>query len=63
MTNLKNAVTILSIGLLLGGLLSACGKHPSHVDAPEDVQNDTYPLVYPDPATDPKPTYPAPGQP
>lgn len=35
--------------------LAACGKKPSSVDPPQGEDNDTFPLTYPDPATDPKP--------
>jgi hypothetical protein len=35
--------------------LSACGKKPNFVDAPESTQTDQYPRTYPDIATDPKP--------
>jgi len=44
--------------LLCGFVLASCGKKASHVEAPPDVEVDHYPLIYPDPATDPKPVEP-----
>jgi hypothetical protein len=41
--------------LLLCLILAACGKRAGSVSPPDDVENDKFPLVYPDPATDPKP--------
>jgi hypothetical protein len=35
--------------------LTACGKKPSQVDPPPGVEEDAFPRIYPDPATDPKP--------
>jgi hypothetical protein len=35
--------------------LAACGKKPNQVDPPPTVEEDTFPRIYPDPATDPKP--------
>jgi hypothetical protein len=44
---------LLAFGFMLA--LAGCGKKPGHVDAPDDVENDTYPRTYPDLSTDPKP--------
>ena len=44
--------------LAFGLMLAACGKKPGMVDPPPDVENDTFPHVYPDPSTDPKPESP-----
>jgi predicted small lipoprotein YifL len=41
--------------LMLGFVLTSCGKKPGHLDPPPDVTEDNFPMVYPDPATDPKP--------
>jgi hypothetical protein len=41
--------------LLLCGALAACGKRPAQVDAPPNVEESSYPRIYPDPATDPSP--------
>ncbi len=52
------ALRVLFMLLLASGLLAsvaACGKKPSTVDPPLGVEDDQYPRVYPDPATDPKP--------
>ncbi len=46
------AVFLLAL-LVLG--LAACGKKPGHLDPPPDVTEDNFPLIYPDPDTDPKP--------
>jgi hypothetical protein len=43
--------------LVLGLSLAACGKKPGSVDPPDNVTNDTFPLTYPDPTTDPAATY------
>lgn len=45
-TRLIVAATIVSTALAV----SACGKRPSFVDAPEGVTNDTYDKSYPAPA-------------
>jgi hypothetical protein len=29
---------------------SSCGKKPPHVDPPSDVEDDTFPQIYPNPA-------------
>lgn len=51
------SIFLLSLVLLLGSglLLTGCGKKPNQVDPPPDVANDTFPRIYPDPSTDPKP--------
>ncbi|NCC03522.1 MAG: hypothetical protein EOM37_05675 [Proteobacteria bacterium] len=36
-------------------VVSGCGKRPSQVDTPAHNGQITYPRIYPDPATDPKP--------
>jgi hypothetical protein len=36
-------------------VLAACGKRPGSVDPPADVTDDKFPMIYPDPSTDPKP--------
>jgi hypothetical protein len=41
--------------MVAGLALAGCGKKPGSVDPPPEVTNDTFPQVYPDPATDPKP--------
>jgi hypothetical protein len=41
--------------MILGFVLTGCGKRATMVDAPDSVTDDTFPRVYPDPATDPKP--------
>ena len=49
-------VAALLLLFLLGGTLAACGKKAAHVDAPDDVQDDTFPhQKYPDIKTDPAP--------
>jgi len=47
----------LTILIVSGMTLTACGKKPGRVDPPisMDGKDDTFPLVYPDPETDPKP--------
>ena len=55
MTNFATKITILLLCAFLGLSLSACGKRAAHVSPPDDVKQDTFPSVYPDPATDPKP--------
>lgn len=51
----KGIFILMMLGVILCIGLSACGKKPGSVDAPPDVTEDKFPLVYPDPATDPKP--------
>jgi PBP1b-binding outer membrane lipoprotein LpoB len=41
--------------LLSAVLLGGCGVKPAAVDAPGDVEEDTFPRTYPDLATDPAP--------
>lgn len=41
--------------LLSAVLLGGCGVKPAVVDAPGDVEEDTFPRTYPDLATDPAP--------
>ena len=48
----------LLMGLGLALSLAACGKKPGHVDPPLGVDDDQFPKIYPDPATDPKPEPP-----
>jgi hypothetical protein len=38
-------------GMMLLGIMSvsSCGKKPPRVDAPSGKENDTFPLIYPDP--------------
>jgi len=38
-------ICIMSVG--------ACGKKPPHVDPPEGAEDTKFPLVYPDPKTNP----------
>jgi hypothetical protein len=53
----KKRVTVLTLtlALTLTVPLVGCGKKPGYVDPPPEVTNDNFPLIYPDPATDPKP--------
>lgn len=39
--------------VLMVVLLSSCGKRPAHIDPPSEVESNSFPRVYPDPATDP----------
>jgi hypothetical protein len=55
----RRTIFILLACLLLALPLNACGKRPAHVDPPEGVVDDTYPLTYPDPKTDPPPSQPS----
>jgi len=50
-------LTVLSFCLVSGLALAVggCGIKPAKVSPPPGVQKDTFPKVYPDPATDPKP--------
>lgn len=43
----------IGLALTLGG----CGKKPGSVDPPPWVENDVYPVTYPDTSLDPKPTW------
>ena len=49
--------TIIGILALLLMILplSACGKKPNQLDPPPGAQDNAFPKIYPDPATDPKP--------
>lgn len=49
----KNLALIGGFALVLA--LGACGKKANHVNAPPGVDDDRFPLTYPDPATDPQP--------
>ena len=51
----RRRAAFFALGMLLAAGLFACGKKPSQLDPPSGVENDTFPYVYPDPATDPKP--------
>jgi predicted small lipoprotein YifL len=44
---------ILLTGMMLICVMSvcACGKKPPHVDPPEDSDDTTFPIIYPDPST------------
>jgi predicted small lipoprotein YifL len=57
MPDFKKNVIFLFAVFILALALAACGKRPARVDPPDDVVDDTFPLTYPDPATDPTPTY------
>jgi hypothetical protein len=46
---------IFAMLLVVGFGLSGCGKKPNHVDPPLSVEDDTFPRIYPDLDTDPKP--------
>lgn len=35
--------------------LCACGKRPGQLEPPPGVSENDFPLIYPDPSTDPKP--------
>ena len=51
-------LTVLSFYLTLAVALAAvggCGVKPGKLTPPPSAQKDTFPKVYPDPATDPKP--------
>jgi predicted small lipoprotein YifL len=50
-----NRATLALALLVLGFVLAACGKKAGRLDPPPDVENDKYPMTYPDSATDPKP--------
>jgi len=54
-------LTVLSFHLTLALALAAvggCGIKPGKLAPPPSAQQDTFPRVYPDPATDPKPERP-----
>ena len=55
MTSKIKFVLTLFLLVALGVALSACGKRAAHVDPPDSVEDDKYPFVYPNPATDPAP--------
>ena len=48
------AIALIWMGSLVVFGLSACGKKPGQVDPPPGVSKNSFPSVYPDPATDPK---------
>lgn len=48
-------LSVLVLLLLCLVTVSACGKRPPEVDAPESAKTQTFPRVYPDPSTDPTP--------
>jgi predicted small lipoprotein YifL len=49
----------ICLALLLLASLAACGKKASELDPPPGAENLTFPQIYPDPSTDPKPHPPA----
>ena len=53
MAKFPTKITCLLLGALALGSLGGCGKKGSHVYAPDDLEDDNYPFIYPDPATDP----------
>lgn len=55
MVHSKRIILVLLAGLAFCGALAACGKKAAHVDPPQGVDDDRFPFVYPDPATDPTP--------
>lgn len=56
-------ILILAMALCLILPLCACGKKPDMVDPPSGVVKDKFPRAYPDGATDPDATVPAPMKP
>lgn len=46
-------LAVVLMAVLFGAC--ACGKKPGSVDPPPGVAKSDFPLIYPDPATDPKP--------
>lgn len=48
-------VGAVALILTLALTLASCGKKPGSVDPPLGAENEKFPNVYPDPATDPKP--------
>ena len=53
MTNSLTKTIFLLFGVLALASLGACGKKANHVFPPDDLAEDNYPYIYPDPATDP----------
>ncbi len=54
-------LTDLTFCLALAGAVAAlggCGIKPTHLGAPKGADQNAYPHVYPDPATDPQPQKP-----
>lgn len=47
----SRSLFLIALCLVLG----ACGIKPKNVDPPEGAEKSTFPAVYPDPQTDPKP--------
>jgi predicted small lipoprotein YifL len=48
--NLLRKTILLGVMLLSVMCTSSCGKKPPHVDPPSDVEDDTFPQIYPNPA-------------
>lgn len=57
-----SAARKIAVLLLASLALGACGKKPRVVDPPQGKAADTFPQTYPDPALDPKPGQPVPGE-
>lgn len=58
-TQAPNLCKLLFTGVLLltiGFGMSACGKKASRLDPPDGIENDVFPLTYPDIKTDPQGT-------
>lgn len=55
MSHSLQKITSILLLFCLCAALGACGKRASHLDLPDDVADDHFPRVYPDPATDPSP--------
>jgi hypothetical protein len=51
----RSRLHFICLTLLILLPLTACGKKPNQLDVPPGAQEDAYPRVYPDPASDPKP--------
>jgi predicted small lipoprotein YifL len=63
MPNFAGRVTFLFLAFTLCLALGACGKRGTYIYPPSEDKDDTFPNIYPDPATDPgyvaKPHQPA----
>lgn len=57
MTSFTKKIILLLLALMFGAGLTACGKRAAQLTPPDESGKDAFPLVYPDPATDPKVTH------